>query len=90
MNSPINFNTDVQSPFKSVLSGFQAGTAIRQQQEQRQAAQQRQADLVELSNNDSPTAQDYSRIITKYPDIAQSMQKSWEVLNQEQKDVKSK
>jgi hypothetical protein len=90
MNSPINFNTDVQSPFKSVLSGFQAGTAIRQQQEQRQAAQQRQADLVELSNNDSPTEQDYSRIITKYPDIAQSMQKSWEVLNQEQKDVKLK
>lgn len=88
---PINYNIDVKSPFDSAIQGVQTGfgigqAALQSQQLQLQQAQQRQmqADLMNLSQNKNPTAQDYAAMMTKYPTMADHFQKSWNVLNADQ------
>lgn len=96
---PINYAIDVVNPFTSATQGLQAGWAIRDRENAERAAaiqaQQKaeqeaemQADLANLSAKSNPTAQDYARVSTKYPHLAENFKKIWDPLNEEQKQNK--
>lgn len=92
---PIDYSTQVQSPFASALQGYQAGTMVRndqaqQSQLQAQRAQQQamQQDLYNLSTKEGVTGQDYAGAMTKYPQLSEQLKKSWDVLNSSQQQAK--
>jgi len=74
---PINYSTDVQSPFESALGGFKLGAGIAEVQAAQQKreleiaalaqAQQRQTDLANLFNNPNATSADYARVTAFLP-----------------------
>ncbi len=93
--SPIDYSTQVQSPFAAALQGYQGGTAIRNDQAQQtqlqaQRAQQQamQQDLYNLSTKEGVTGQDYAGAMTKYPQLSEQLKKSWDVLNSSQQQAK--
>lgn len=88
---PNNYSIDIASPFQSALQGFQAGAGIgqvmdqRAQAEQQRAAQQQMhADLEALASNPKPTAQDYTALMTRYPQLSEQLKRPWDALNAEQ------
>ncbi|WPE80187.1 hypothetical protein SB581_12015 [Acinetobacter baumannii] len=97
MVSPIDYTLDVVNPFQSAMQGFANGQQIMQnaelikakraEEEQKQQAliqqQVRQEALYNFSNIPNKTAEDYSNIINRFPDLAESYQKSWNMLNGE-------
>lgn len=89
---PINYSIDVENPFASAMQGYQSAQASLQQKQQAEAAQeqnaQMQADLTALSQKENPTAQDYARVSTKYPQFAANFKQIWEPLSEEQKQNK--
>jgi hypothetical protein len=93
---PIDYTLDVQNPIQSVLQGYQAGAAIRndqlqQQQQQAAAAQQQrqQQMLAELANKPNATADDYVRVMTQIPSIAEQLQKAWTTKNAAQQQAEA-
>jgi len=74
---PINYSTDVQSPFESALGGFKLGAGIAEVQAAQQKreleiaalaqAQRRQTDLANLFNNPNATSADYARVTAFLP-----------------------
>ena len=89
---PINYNIDIQTPFQAAMQGYQAGAAIRDDRQkqalmQQQAAQQQQmsADLRALSANPNATGADYAAMTTRYPQLSEQLTKSWNMLNDQQK-----
>lgn len=95
MPQPFNYMIDVKNPFEEAINGYQTGVAIqkqRQQQkiveEQRAQAFQMQKDLAELSSNQNASSEDYGRIMTKYPQLADHFKKSWDVLSSGQQQQK--
>ena len=74
---PINYSTDVQSPFESALGGFKIGAGMAEVQAARQKreleiaalaqAQQRQTDLANLFKNPNATSADYARVTAFLP-----------------------
>jgi hypothetical protein len=74
---PINYSTDVQSPFESALGGFKIGAGMAEVQAARQKreleiaalaqAQQRQTDLADLFKNPNATSADYARVTAFLP-----------------------
>lgn len=92
---PIDYNTQVQSPFAAAMQGYQSGAAIRNDQAQQtqlqaQRAQQvaMQQDLYNLSTKEGVTGQDYAGAMTKYPQLSEQLKKSWDVLNSSQQQAK--
>ena len=90
---PINYSTDVQTPFQAALQGYQAGAAIRNdqlQQQQQQAAlaqqQQMRKDLLELSKNPTPDA--IAKMSVRYSQLSEPLKRSYEMLNQQQQEAK--
>ena len=85
---PINYATDVQSPFEAAIGGMKVGAAVADVQARRQAQEQAQAAQTEVSNlfkNPNATAKDYARVATLLPkDQAEGVRKSFEMLNAEQ------
>ena len=85
---PINYATDVQSPFEAALGGMKVGAALADVQARRQAQEQAQAAQTEVANlfkNPNATATDYARVATLLPkDQAEGVRKSFEMLNAEQ------
>ena len=85
---PINYATDVQSPFEAALGGMKVGAALADVQARRQAQEQAQAAQTEVANlfkNPNATAKDYARVATLLPkDQAEGVRKSFEMLNAEQ------
>ena len=75
--APINYSTDVQSPFESVLGGFKLGAGIAEVQAAQQKreleiaalaqAQRRQTDLADLFKNPNATSADYARVTAFLP-----------------------
>jgi len=93
---PIDYSSQVQNPFQSVLAGYQGGAAIRndiQQQQQYQAAQQaamaqrqQQAEVLNsLISNKNATYDDYAKAITLIPGQEKSLKAAWDVKNEGQK-----
>jgi hypothetical protein len=88
---PINYTTDVQTPFQAALQGYQAGTAIRddqfkqQQIQAAQAQQQRQAQMLQsLISNPNATAKDYANASLAMPGLKDNFKQAFEMRNTEQ------
>lgn len=93
MIQPINYSTEVQSPFQAALQGYQAGAAIRadvnqQQQQQAAAEQQRrmQQDFVALGSN--PTPQAIASLSVRYPQFSEQFKRSYDMLTETQRQSK--
>jgi hypothetical protein len=86
---PINYSVDVANPFQSALQGYQAGAAIRndqQQQAQQQAVQAQQQALQKLyaETAANPSADNYSRLMLADPKSSEGIQRAWTVKNTQQ------
>lgn len=88
---PINYSTDVQTPFQAALQGYQAGTAIRddqfkqQQIEAAMAQQQRQAQMLQsLISNPNASAKDYANATLAMPGLKDNFKQAFEMRNTEQ------
>lgn len=88
---PLNYIVDVKDPFQAGFEGLAQGMAIAQQRDKQQVMQaqlmqqqQMQSDMAALANNPNPSAKDYARMMTMYPQLSEQYKKSWEVLNPEQ------
>lgn len=89
---PINYSTDVKSPFEQSMAGYQTGVkmqaetaALEKTQQANALAKQLQVDLNGLSKKPNPGASDYANMIVKYPQLSEHFKRGWEVLNGEQK-----
>lgn len=102
MAQPFNYQQQVANPFEQAIGGamkgLQFGTAVRQLQEQRQAAilakEQQDAlmtKLTRLSQNPNPTFQDYEEVATFLPkDAAEGLRKNYELRTKEQQESAKK
>jgi len=67
---PINYATDVQSPFEAALGGFKIGAGVAEIEAAKQArvkAQATQTQLANLFKNPNATAADYDRVVAFLP-----------------------
>jgi hypothetical protein len=96
---PIDYATDVQSPFEAALGGFKLGSdvatiqATQQKRElERQAlvkAQEKQTELENLFKDPNATAEDYARVTAFLPkDQAEGVRKSFEMMTGEQQQTR--
>lgn len=96
---PIDYTTQVQSPFQAALQGFQAGAGIKdvldqralaeqQRLQQEQARLQMQQDLAKLTSNPNVSASDYAAMVLRYPQLKDQFKQSWEALNESQRQNK--
>jgi len=96
---PIDYATDVQSPFEAALGGFKLGSdvatiqATQQKRElERKAlekAQEKQTELENLFKDPNATAEDYARITAFLPkDQAEGVRKSFEMMTGEQQQTR--
>jgi hypothetical protein len=96
---PIDYATDVQSPFEAALGGFKLGSdvatiqATQQKRElERKAlekAQEKQTELENLFKDPNATAEDYARVTAFLPkDQAESVRKSFEMMTGEQQQTR--
>jgi hypothetical protein len=96
---PIDYATDVQSPFEAALGGFKLGSdvatiqATQQKRElERQAlvkAQEKQTDLENLFKDPNATAADYARVTAFLPkDQAENVLKSFNMMTGEQQQTR--
>ena len=88
---PIDYSTQVASPFAAAAQGYQLGATIRADQAAQQQAEaaraqqlQMQQELAALAANPRPTAADYTSVMTRYPSLAENLSKSWKALNEDQ------
>jgi hypothetical protein len=96
---PIDYATDVQSPFEAALGGFKLGSdvatiqATQQKRElERQAlvkAQEKQTELENLFKDPNATAADYARVTAFLPkDQAENVLKSFNMMTGEQQQTR--
>ncbi len=96
---PIDYATDVQSPFEAALGGFKLGSdvatiqATQQKRElERKAlekAQEKQDELEKLFKDPNATAEDYARVTAFLPkDQAEGVRKSFEMMTGEQQQTR--
>lgn len=81
---PINYSQDVQTPFQAALQGYQAGSAIRNDQQQQQALQQAQARQRQMNVDLQAAAQDHTlmpNVMIKYPEIADKLKVGLDATN---------
>jgi hypothetical protein len=88
---PINYNIDVQTPFQSALQGYQAGAAIRDDQQhqaviqQQQGLAQQQAQVIHsLVSNPNASASDYANATLLVPGMREQFKQSWDQKNSDQ------
>lgn len=89
---PIDYSIDVQTPFQSALQGYQAGAAIRtdqQQQAQQKAAQDQQLRLQQAQRQvaNTPSAENFTRLILADPKNSEAYQRSWNLLDTKQQQA---
>ena len=92
---PIDYSTDVKSPFEQSMGGFNAALGMRadlakvKQAEQAAALQaQLQTDLAGLAQKPNAKASDYAGMMVKYPQLSDHFKRGWETLNGEQQHNK--
>lgn len=88
---PINYDIDVQTPFQAAVQGYQAGAALRNDQQQQQAlaqqrqlAQQQQADLAALISSPKAGPREYAAMTVKYPALREQFKQASDMLSTEQ------
>lgn len=88
---PINYSVDVQTPFQAALQGYQAGSAIRNDQlaqQQQQLAiqqQQQQAKVIQsLITNPNASADDYANATMLIPGMKDQFKQAWDTKNAQQ------
>lgn len=88
---PINYSTDVASPFAAAMQGYAGGAAIRDDQlkqqaiQQAQQAQQQQAQVLQnLISNPRAGAQDYANAALLVPGMREQLKQSWDTKNTDQ------
>ena len=88
---PIDYSTQVQEPIAAAAQGYQLGAGIRDDQQhqqqllaQQQAQQQMQRELANVAMNPNATGDDYGRMMTRYPALAEPLQKAWGAKNDAQ------
>lgn len=91
---PIDYSTQVQQPIQAAAQGYAFGAGIRDdQQHQQQLAQQQQAqlqmqrDVAAVTANPDATGEDYGRLMTKYPSLADPMTKAFAARNSAQQQA---
>lgn len=96
--APIDYSIDIGNAVGNALQGFQGGFNIgsvmqqRQAQQEQQAAQQQaaarmQADLSAVAGNPNASGADYAGLMTRYPQLSENLKRSWDVLNESQKQT---
>ena len=96
---PIDYATEVQSPFEAALGGFKLGSdvaTIQATQQKRELdrkalekAQEKQTDLENLFKDPNATAEDYARVTAFLPkDQAEGVRKSFEMMTGEQQQTR--
>lgn len=86
--TPIDYSENVQAPFQAAMQGYQAGAAIRddqQAQQQRQIALQQQQQQVQvlrgLISNPNATANDYANATLLVPGMKDQLKQAWDTKN---------
>jgi hypothetical protein len=96
---PIDYATEVQSPFEAALGGFKLGSDVATMQVTQQKrelerkalekAQEKQLDLEKLFKDPNATAEDYARVTAFLPkDQAEGVRKSFEMMTGEQQQTR--
>jgi hypothetical protein len=96
---PIDYATDVQSPFEAALGGFKLGSDVATMQVTQQKrelerkalekAQEKQTELENLFKDPNATAEDYARVTAFLPkDQAEGVRKSFEMMTGEQQQTR--
>lgn len=96
---PIDYATDVQSPFEAALGGFKLGSDVATMQVTQQKrelerkalekAQEKQIELENLFKDPNATAEDYARVTAFLPkDQAEGVRKSFEMMTGEQQQTR--
>ena len=87
---PIDYSTDVQTPFQAAVQGYQVGAAMRDDQVKRQQAEtarqqqmQMQQDLAGLYANPTPRA--IAQMSLKYPQFSEQFKRSSDMLTEDQR-----
>lgn len=84
---PINYAVDVATPFQTALQGYQAGAAIRNDQQQQALQQQafeqqkRLQALVTRASQPGATADDFQAVMIADPKHAEAYTKAWATKN---------
>lgn len=86
-----DFTIQAADPFKAIAQGYQLGAGIRDDQQKQQvqqvalqqATQQKQL-LSQLAMNPNATGNDYARVITQIPSLAEPLSKAWATRSAEQ------
>jgi hypothetical protein len=88
---PTDYNIDVQTPFQAALQGYQAGTAIRDDQIKQQQLvlaqqqQQRQQQMLQsLISNPNAGAKDYAAATLLMPQLKDNFKQAWEMKSTDQ------
>lgn len=95
MIAPQNYILDVKNPLEAATQAYSAGAAIRndqiamqQNQAKLQQALQQQQMIYALATKKNPTAEDYAQVMTANPMLSEHLKRSWDVMDQAQKDAK--
>jgi hypothetical protein len=94
---PINYMAQVQQPIQAALQGYQAGAAIRDDQQQQAALQaklveqerarlaqiQMQQEVAALASNPNASARDYAALTMRYPGLKDQFKQSWEMVSKD-------
>lgn len=87
---PINYITQVQSPFEAALNGYKVGAAIRDDQLQQQQQQAAIAQQQQMMQDLQAASQDHSllpSVMVKYPALADKLKIGWEAQNTDQQNA---
>jgi len=93
------YDYTIQRPTDAITAGIGRGVQLSQMFDQQKAAQLKQealatqqqqarvmqADLAALAANKNASAQDYVEAMVKYPSLSEHLNRSWEVLDEDQK-----
>jgi hypothetical protein len=92
MVAPIDYRTQVASPFESAVQGLQFGAGIADMQraaQQRESAaeaqKQQSAAIRELIDNPNATAKDYAKLTLLAPGLESQIKQSWELHSEGEK-----
>ena len=87
MGQPIQYLSpaEIRSPIESVMAGYEQGLKNRKLRQKEEEAKQMQSDLATLARNPNPTGEDFAQIMTKYPQLSDEFKKTWDVLDETQR-----
>lgn len=91
--NPIDYTTQVRSPFEQYASGYALGQGIRQDQQAQSAAQAQQEAAIRqqqvmqgLISNPKAGAEDYAAATLLYPQMKDQFKQSWDMKNTAQQE----